>query len=217
MKKSFSILLLSAIFAAAGCSAGMVTNENLANAVPPVKTNDNAKPAQNSSGKTPANTTAATAKPADKSSCLTVKMDGKRLIASQTFVFEHEPFKGDCFVTFASKDDMLDEKDVPRGSTFHIFKDGKKVYDFDDAFDGQPACWVEAVGFEDVNADSKSDVVIAGKCLSAKDGYPVNAVFLNNGSKFSTSSDSNQLLENLSTVKAIVDFAKKNKDKFSAQ
>jgi len=141
-------------------------------------------------------------------------MDGKRLIASQTFVFDHDPFKGSCFVTFASKEDMVDEKDVPRGSTFHIFKDGKKVYDFPDAFAGTQACWVDAVGFEDLNGDGKTDVVIAGSCLSARDSYPQNAVFANKGDKFSTNESANELLNDATTVREIEAVVKKNPGRF---
>lgn len=144
----------------------------------------------------------------DKTECLKAKMDGKRLIASQTFLFDHEPFKGSCFVTFASKEDMLDEKDVPRGSTFHLFKDGKKVYDFEDAFDGQSACWVEAVAFEDLDGDKKTDVVVAGSCLGAKDSYPSNAVYMNKGSEFQTIASANQKLEKFTKIKQIVDYIK---------
>ncbi|MBK7709174.1 MAG: hypothetical protein IPJ30_26320 [Acidobacteria bacterium] len=141
-------------------------------------------------------------------------MDGKKLIASQTFVFDNEPFKGSCFVTFANREDMVDEKDVPRGSTFHIFKDGKKVFDFPDAFAGTQACWVEAVGFEDLNDDKKTDVIIAGSCLSARDSYPQNAVYSNEGNGFTTRDESNELLNEFKTVKAIGDFVKKNAGKF---
>jgi hypothetical protein len=152
----------------------------------------------------------------DKSACLTAKMDGKKLIANQTFVFDYEPFAKSCFVTFANKEDMSDDKDVPRGSEFYIFKDGKEVYKFDDAFDGQPACWVEAVGFEDLNGDKKTDVIVAGKCLAAKDSFAVNAVYANEAGKFKTDNTANQELENFTTVKQISEFVKKNNGKFFA-
>ncbi len=150
----------------------------------------------------------------DKSTCLRAKMDGMRLIASQTFVFDHEPFPGSCFVTFGSIDDMVDETDVPRGSTFHIFKDGKKVFDFPDAFDGIQACWVEGVGFEDLNGDGNIDVVIAGSCLAARDSYPQNAVFVNTGTKFTTDGDANASLGDFTTVKQITQYVEKNTKKF---
>ncbi|HNQ14426.1 MAG TPA: hypothetical protein PKM58_02620 [Pyrinomonadaceae bacterium] len=150
----------------------------------------------------------------DKSTCLKAKKDGMRLIASQTFVFDHEPFTGSCFVTFGNIDDMVDETDVPRGSTFHIFKDGKIVYDFPDAFAGTQACWVEAVGFNDLNGDGETDVVIAGRCLAARDSYPQNAVFVNTGTKFTTDENANESLNEFETVKAISQYVERNLKKF---
>ncbi len=150
----------------------------------------------------------------DQAACLNAKIEGTRLIANQTFVFDFEPFKKSCFVTFGSKEDMLDEKDVPRGSTFYIYKDGKQIYQFEDAFDGQPACWVEGVGFEDLNHDGKTEVIIAGSCLGAKNSYPMNAVYLNIRDDFKTVSTSNSTLENFKTIKQISDFVKKNNNKF---
>lgn len=150
----------------------------------------------------------------DKSACLTAKMDGKKLIKDQTFVFDHEPFPKSCFVTFASKEEMVDDTDVPRGSTFHIYKDGKIVYDFPDAFDEMPACWVEAVGFEDLNGDNKIEVIIAGKCLGNKDSYPMNAVYENHNDDFRTFRSQNEKLDNLKTVRQIIDYVKKNRNQF---
>lgn len=186
----------------------------------PPKTNENTnKPAENAA-KTPEKKdtketeTKKTESGGDKSACLKAAMDGKRLIANQTFAFDYEPFRKSCFVTFGSKQEMLDEKDVPRGSTFHIFKDGELVYDFEDAFDGMPACWVEAVGFEDLNGDGKTEVIIAGSCLAAKDSYPMNAIYENYQDDFRTYRVQNESLDSFKTVKEISDFAKKNKDKF---
>lgn len=150
----------------------------------------------------------------DKSACLKAKMDGKKLIADQTFVFDFEPFPKSCFVTFASKEDMVDDNDVPRGSTFHIYKDGEIVYDFEDAFDGQPACWVEGVGFEDLNGDGKKEVIIAGSCLGARDSYPMNAIYENYQDDFHTYASQNEALSNFKTVKQIADYAKKNPKQF---
>ena len=103
---------------------------------------------------------------------------------------------------------------MPRGSTFYIYKYGKQIYEFEDAFDGQPACWVEGVGFEDLNGDGKIEVIIAGSCLGAKDSYPMNAVYENHNDDFRTFRVQNENLDNLKTVKEIADYVKKNKDKF---
>lgn len=208
---SYSLLLFNC--AAPGSSNAPAVNNQTAPANAATNTAANTAIANTA----PANAAPAADKPkpgVDKAECLKVQMSGKRLIAAQTFPFNYEPFTGACFVTFASKEDMLDEKDVPRGSTFHIFKDGKKAYDFPDSFDGAPACWIEGVGFEDLNGDSKTDVVIAGSCLATKDSYPVNAVFANTGKDFKTNARANESLNEMKTVRQIMDYAKKNKDKF---
>ncbi len=196
------------------CSGTVATNTNPVANTKVENTTSQPKPTE--SAKIDSNVAAKESVKPDKSACLTAKIDGKKLIADQTFVFDYEPFTKSCFVTFANKEDMLDDKDVPRGSTFYIFKDGKQVYKFDDAFDGQPACWVEGVGFEDLNDDKKTDVIIAGKCLATKDSYSVNAVYANANDKFKTNNTANQELENFKTIKQISDFVKKDSSKFFA-
>ncbi len=221
MKKK--LLIIAAIFAFAlnlmACAATAANNPKpaeppkaaetkLENSAGQTKTTDTAKTdsVTEKSAKTPL--------AADKQACLSAKIEGKKLIADQTFVFDFEPFPKSCFVTFANKEDMLDDTDVPRGSTFHIYKDGEIIYDFEDAFDGQSACWVEGVGFEDLNGDGRKEVIIAGSCLSAKDSYPANALYQNINDDFRTYANQNENLNNLKTVRQIVDYVKKNKDKF---
>lgn len=222
MIKNLVLLIALAIaLLVASCSVSSsrtaLTNQpnNTTNAASPKPAEETAKNTTKDNTKDNKETT--TKKPeasGDKSACLTAKMEGKRLIADQTFVFDYEPFPKSCFVTFASKEDMLDEKDVPRGSTFHIFKDGKNVYDFEDAFDGMPACWVEGVGFEDLNGNGTTEVIIAGSCLSAKNSYPMNAIYENFQDDFRTYRVQNEALDSFTTVKQISDYAKKNNDKF---
>jgi hypothetical protein len=212
-----STLLTAIALCVSGCvftsSQPAQTAQNTVNTAATSKpADDAAKNTSKDNKETPAKKTESGG--ADKSACLKASMDGKRLIADQTFVFDYKPFPKSCFVTFASKAEMLDEKDVPRGSTFHIFKDGKLEYDFPDAFDGQTACWVEGVGFDDLNGDGDTDVIIAGSCLGAKNSYPSNAVYENYNDDFRTYSSQNQNLENLKTVGEIKDYVKKNKDKF---
>jgi hypothetical protein len=192
------IVLLTAL-TIAGCSKSGTGNTS----------NATATPAADSAASKPANTPAANAQPAAKpagDSCKDLKLAGKTFISKQSFPIDFEPFAGGCFATFASKDEMLDEKDVPRGSTFHIFKGGKSVFDLPDAFDGQAACWVEAVSFKDLNGDGKTDIIMAGSCLAAKDSYPSNAVYVNNGKTFTTDADANSKLNELKSAKAIEDY-----------
>ncbi len=146
--------------------------------------------------------------------CTGFQSTGKKLITKQSFPFDHEPFKGSCFVTFASKEEMVDDTDVPRGSTFYIYQDGKEVYQFPDAFGGLSGCWVEAVAFDDLNDDARIDVIVAGKCLGAKDSYSMNAVYRNNGRAFTTDQDANSKLEELDSIKKIVNFVRKNRSDF---
>lgn len=149
--------------------------------------------------------------------CGNFKAKGKNFIKNHSFPFNHEPFTNSCFVTFGSAEEMLDAQDVPRGSTFHIFKDGKEVYKFPDAFGGLNACWVEGVSFKDLNDDGLTEVIIAGSCLAAKDSYPANAVFINSGeasNTFSTNEEANSKLENLTKLKDIESYVRKNKNLF---
>jgi hypothetical protein len=146
--------------------------------------------------------------------CPPVKRAGKRQIKSQSFPFNFKPFTNACFVTFASVEEMLDEKDVPRGSTFHIYQDGESVLDLPDAFDGQTACWIEGVAFKDLNGDGLTDIVLAGSCLGAKNSYPSNAIYVNNGEDFTTNAEANQKLENFKKLSEIEAFVKKNQGLF---
>lgn len=205
--KTFNIVVLVISIAIAivstGCSFQMGANGNTSNAV----ANSTNKPAETANV---ANNTPAKAESAVKLNCTGFTMPGMTFIAKQSFPFDHNPYHGSCFVTFASKDDMLDQKDVPRGSKFFIFRDGKKIFEFPDAFGGQSACWVEAVSFEDLNADGDVDVIVAGSCLGAKDSYPTNAIYRNIGRGFTTNDESNTKLEEFKTIKEIEAFAKKN-------
>ncbi len=154
------------------------------------------------------------AKAENTSVCRPVSMPGKVYVADQSFQFNADPFTSSCFVTFANKEDMVDAKDLPRGSTFHIYKDGKKIYDLPDAFAGVSACWVEALSFKDLNGDGKTDVIMAGRCLGARDSYPTNAVYINNGTGFSTDEAANSKLDGLQTIAAIENFIKKDPGDF---
>lgn len=213
MKNTLTILLFALCFA--GCAKTATDNQPNQPATTTVRSEDNSSAGKSGDApKTADNKQTAAKTTLDKSACLKASIESKKLIPAQTFVFDYEPFKGACFVTFASKAEMVDDSDVPRGSKFYIYKDGKQIYEFEDAFDGQTACWVEGVGFEDLNADGKTEVIIAGSCLGAKDSYPQNAVYLNLNDDFKTFAGSNQSLENLKTVKEISEYVKKNKNKF---
>ncbi|HVF46840.1 MAG TPA: hypothetical protein VNA17_04675 [Pyrinomonadaceae bacterium] len=202
----FSLFIIAILALGCGLRGG-------ANAEDAASTAPNPGPSEEQAARpsTPVN---AAATSGGNSVCGPVSMAGKVFVRKQSFAFDHEPFRGGCFVTFASKDDMVDERDVPRGSTFHIFKEAKKVYDFPDAFGGQTACWVEAVSFKDLNADGKTDVIMAGKCLGARDSYPANAVYANTGREFTTNDEANNKLESLRTSAQIEQYVKRNLNEF---
>jgi len=110
---------------------------------------------------------------------------------------------------------MVDPRDLPRGSTFHIIKDGKVIYDFPDAFGKQPGCWVEGVGFSDLDGDGLTDVIIAGRCLAARDSYGTNTVYVNRGSGFEAKAPSiDTKFHDLKTVKAIQAYVKAHPKEF---
>ncbi|MBX3300319.1 MAG: hypothetical protein KF736_12745 [Acidobacteria bacterium] len=199
-------VFLSSLVAISGCNVQTGNSPNTANTSNAAA---NEKPAAGTASPTPE-----TKPEAAKIDCKGLSMPGKIAIPKQTFPFDNEPFKGSCFATFGSKEDMLDAKDLPRGSTFHIFKDGKKVYDLPDAFDGMGACWVEAISFDDLNGDKLVDVIMAGSCLSARDSYPQNAVYVNTGKGFTTDSDANEKLQGMKTAKAIEDYVRKHTKEF---
>ncbi len=215
MKLLASVLIALAACVFAGCSINAGTNQPASspnqNGVAPLA--NAANTAKTEAPSTAPPTTAAAPKPAP-ANCASVKIPGLKFIAKQSFGFDYKPYEGSCFVTFAREEDMLDDKDVPRGSTFHIFKDGKQVFEFPGAFAGQPACWVEAVAFDDLNGDGQTDVVMAGKCLGAKDSYPANAMYVNTGKTFTTKEAPNEKLGVFNTIKEIEAYVTKNQRMF---
>lgn len=154
---------------------------------------------------------AKTGKPA--ASCGPVAEPGQRFIAEQSFPFDYEPFRGSCFVTFADIKAMVDEKDVPRGSTFHLYKDGKQVFQFPDGFKFKDS-WIEAVSFDDLNGDGLTDVIIAGEWLGTNFSAPTNVVYVNTGSTFTTNKDANQKLDKLSSIAKIKKAVKRDLKSF---
>lgn len=145
--------------------------------------------------------------------CYAVEAGTKTVLRSQTFAIDFEPYKNSCFVT--SHDPQY--KDPPLESEFAIYKDGKKVFDFPDQFNGVTVgCWVEAVAFQDVNGDSLTDVVVVGKCSAKSAPYNENSVYINNGKTFFTREDANNQINEFKTIKDILGYIKGNPDAFSS-
>ena len=144
--------------------------------------------------------------------CHEVKTGEKALLKSQTFAIDFEPFRNSCFVT--SHDPEF--KDPPLDSEFAIYKDGKKVFDFPQQFNGNSVgCWVGAVAFQDINGDDKTDIILVGNCAAKMGEFNENTVYLNNGKTFVTNADANYALNDFKTIREIVDFIRKNPSLFS--
>jgi hypothetical protein len=143
--------------------------------------------------------------------CLSVDAGDNVVFKKQTFAIDFEPFKRSCFVT----EHNPEYDDPPLESQFGIYKDGKKVFDFPGQFNGTTfGCWVEAVSFQDLNADSLTDIIVAGKCSAKASPYNENMVYVNDGKGFRTNEDANTRLSEFETVKDIAGFVKENREMF---
>lgn len=163
---------------------------------------DEKTPSNNSNSKTDST------EKSDKADCLNNKLEGKKVLASQTFAIDFKPFQKSCFVTFHDPEFT----DPPLNSQIYIYKDSKKIYDFPQQPDG--GCWVTGVAFEDLNGDDLTDVIVAGMCGAKMGDYSQNMVYANTGEEFTTDSDANSKLEDFTKIKEITDFVKKNQNLF---
>ena len=121
---------------------------------------------------------AETAKKATDEECRAVRVAGKKILASQTFALDFEPFRGSCFVTTHDPEFT----DPPIDSEYSIYKDGEKEYQFPEQFNGVTSgCWVEGVAFQDLNGDGLTDVIVAGMCSAKAAPYASNMVFRKHG------------------------------------
>ena len=157
--------------------------------------------------------------------CHKVDTSPKALLKSQTFAIDFEPFRNSCFVT--SHDPEF--TDPPLNAELSVFRDGKRLEVFRGDFpvtmghpvNGEPkvslppGCWVEAVAFQDVNADHLTDVIVVAKCGAKHGDFNENLVFLNNSKFLVTRQDSNYPLSEFTTIKEIVEYIKKNPKPFS--
>lgn len=129
----------------------------------------------------------------------------------QTFAIDFEPFRNSCFVTSHNPE----SDDPPMESRFDIYKNGKKVFDFPSQFNGVNfGCWIDAVSFQDLNADKLTDVIVVSKCQAKSSEYNENTVYMNDGKKFTTREDANTQLGEFKTVKQVADFVGENKAMF---
>lgn len=149
--------------------------------------------------------------PVTKSECLNVDTGDNTVVKNQTFAIDFTPFTKACFVT--SHNPEYD--DPPMEAEFSIYKNGEKVFDFPDQFNGVTfGCWVDGVAFEDLNDDNLKDVIVVGKCSAKTAPYNENMVYVNTGQAFTTNEDANYKLSDFKKIKEITDFVRKNKQIF---
>jgi hypothetical protein len=146
-----------------------------------------------------------------KTECYKVNTRDDIVQKSQTFPIDFEPFKGACFVTSYNPE----YDNPPMETQFAIYQKGKKVFDFPDRFNGATfGCWVDGVGFQDVNHDNLTDIIVVGKCSAKAGEYNENAIYINTGKAFVTRPDGNNRLADFKTVKEVANFAEDNQQIF---
>lgn len=211
MKRVTAILILTAFCFGACATDSKNETTNSGGATPANNQNASAEKSGSASGSTQTPKIDSAEKTAANADCLKITVAGKKVDEKQTFAFDHEPFKGACFVTL--HDPEFD--DPALGSEFFIFKGGKQVYKFPNPFNGVTSgCWTEGVAFQDLNDDGLTDVIIAGMCSAKSAPYSENMVYVNKGKEFGTSEDANYTLEKFKKIKDIADFVKRNKEQF---
>lgn len=200
----FVIILVVVITSACQFSGGQ---QNTAQSpVPSPTQKESATPAPTVEG-TPEGSAGRTATAA----CLEVKTGDNVVYKKQTFAIDFEPFKGSCFVTAHNPE----YENPPLESQFAIYKNNKRTFEFPSQFNGSTfGCWVDAVAFQDLNADKLTDVIVIGKCMAKVESYNENMVYINDGKGFTTREDANNQLSEMTSIKAVVAFVEENRAMF---
>lgn len=162
-----------------------------------------------------ASATRETKKPADdaaaRAECAKTDVGDKAVLAKQTFAIDFEPFRKSCFVTAYNPE----YDDPPLESELAIYTNGKEVFKFPNQFNGVTVgCWVEAVAFQDLNADGLTDVIVAGMCSAKSAPYSENMVYVNTGKAFVTDEQANYKLQDFRRIRDMSDYVKSNQSVF---
>ena len=204
-------IILSALFLGfsvllSGCFSSSTTQKDSTETTE--KSNVSNKVSTNSPTSNSANTAANTT----DSTCYNLNRKGMKLLKTQTFAIDFEPFKKSCFVTFYGEE----FSNPPLGSQFYIYKNGKEIFNFPDQFNGgNVLCWVESVSFEDLNKDDLKDIIIVGKCGAKVDAYYENMVYINTGEDFTINKDANMDLMDFTKPNEIKKYVEEHESKFS--
>ena len=149
--------------------------------------------------------------PVTKKDCESTDTGDNALLKSQTFPVNFEPFRNTCFVTSYNPE----YDDPPMESEIAIYKDGRKVFDFPGQFNGVlTGCWIDAVSFQDLNADGLTDIIAVGKCSAKTAPYNENVLYVNTGKAFITDENANYKLADFKRASEIADFVKRNQQLF---
>jgi hypothetical protein len=212
MKKLVFVAIIG-LFAFPACSffrpsADRAANQKPANHVnsDPAAGNGQAAVAANSPAKDRSSEITVT-----KKDCESVDTGDNALLKSQTFPVNFDPFRNSCFVTSYNPE----YDDPPMESEIAIYKDGRKVFDFPNQFNGVlTGCWIDAVSFQDLNADGLTDVIAVGKCSAKTAPYNENVLYVNTGKAFVTDENANYKLADFKKASDAADFVKRNQQLF---
>ena len=208
MLRYFAFFLLIALVTVAACKLPSKQQVEITTATPP-PTATHFPPA---SPTTPDSTPDETAGMSASLTCQSIDPGEHKVYTKQTFAIDFEPFRNSCFV---STYDPEYGDNPPLQLEFAIYRNGKKVFDFPSQFNGVNfGCWIEAVSFQDLNADKRKDVAVIGKCSGKSDTYFENSVYINDGRGFNTREDANTRLNEFGTARQVADFVKENKAMF---
>ena len=208
MLRYFAFFLLITLMTVAACKLPSKQQMEITTATPP----PTATPFPPASPTVPDSTPEETAGMSATLTCQNVDAGEHKVYKKQTFAIDFEPFRNSCFV---STYDPEYGDDPPLQSEFAIYRNGKKVFDFPSQFNGVNfGCWIEAVSFQDLNADKRNDVTVISKCSGRSDTNFENSVYINDGRGFTTREDANMRLNEFSTARQVADFVKENRSMF---
>lgn len=210
MIRAVIILVFTAAFAAS-CAAPAKKSDNANSNSNTAKTSasNGLEAGQNTNTASNASRVDNKALAAAKQECLETETGDDVVMKTQTFPIDFDPFSGSCFVTTYNPE----YDDPPMESHYAIYKNGKKIFDFPEQFNGATfGCRVDGVSFQDLNNDKRKEVIVVGKCSTKGGPYNENMVYINTGKAFVTRADGNNKLSDFTKIKEIADFVQDNKE-----
>ena len=145
---------------------------------------------------------------AAQSECSGIQVEGRTVVAENTFEVDFAPFGKACFVTLGAEETIRDPE-------LHVYKGGRSVFRFANPFEEEGGgCVVRAVAFDDLNLDGRRDVTVVGACQAAgANFFPANTIYLNTGEGFEPDEFASSQVNELETMRAVRAFVQKNRRK----